>query len=399
MVRVDRVRAHRPERHKRRPQIHASRPIDEHGHPHDRAASPAHRGDGIAHRLTGREHIVHDEDARSRTHPLSAAERATRADFVALGVERAGPDLPGDFLSDQHAAGRRPRDHVNARGEPFDDARAQLLGERRTFEDAELLEVPRRVEAGRKNEVTIEKRAGVAENSLGVVLRQRHFASIPHTMRSGGMRIIDVTLTLRPDMPTWPGEQGPVIEPHSRIADGRPANVSILTFANHTGTHVDPPIHMLEGAASVERMPLESMIGPCRVLRYDGRRSIDAAWLKGQNVPRSVTRLLFRTPNSELWRDPAHAFVKEFVALDETAATWCIEHGIVLVGVDYLSIEPFGSSPKGHPVHKTLLRRDVVIIEGLDLHEVEAGDYELVCLPVKIQHGDGAPARVVLLER
>jgi arylformamidase len=212
------------------------------------------------------------------------------------------------------------------------------------------------------------------------------------------MKILDVTLTLRPDMPTWPGEPGPVIRPHSRIADGRSANVSVLTLANHTGTHVDPPIHFIEGAASVEEMPLEAMIGPCHVLRYDARQPISAQWLEEQGVPPSVTRILLRTPNSELWREPAHAFVREFVALDDSAGRWCVEHGMVLVGLDYLSIEPFGSSPRGHPVHKALLRANVVIIEGLDLHEVDAGDYELICLPVKIQRGDGAPARVVLLQ-
>lgn len=214
------------------------------------------------------------------------------------------------------------------------------------------------------------------------------------------MRIIDVTLTLRPDMPTWPGEQEPVITPHSRIAQGRSANVSIVSFANHTGTHVDPPIHFLEGAATVEELPLEAMLGPCRVLSYEGAAHMSAAWLDAQRIPREVMRLLFRTRNSELWgRDPAHAFVKEFVALDESAARWCVDHGVVLVGVDYLSVEPFGSSPKGHPVHKTLLRRNVVIVEGLDLHAVEPGDYELVCLPLKLQRGDGAPARVVLVQR
>lgn len=213
------------------------------------------------------------------------------------------------------------------------------------------------------------------------------------------MKIIDVTLAMRPDMPTWPGEQGPRVEPHSRISAGKPANVSLVSFANHTGTHVDPPVHFLEGTGSVDEMPLEAMLGPCRVLRYDGPPHITGAWLEGQRVPPSVTRLLFRTRNSELWRDPTHAFVREFVALDETAAQWCVERGVVLVGVDYLSIEPFGSSPKGHPVHKTLLRKNVVIVEGLDLREADPGDYELVCLPMKLHRGDGAPARVVLVRR
>ncbi len=213
------------------------------------------------------------------------------------------------------------------------------------------------------------------------------------------MKIIDVTLTMRPDMPTWPGEPGPRIEPHSRIAAGEPANVSILTFGDHTGTHVDPPLHMLEDGYGVDAMPLASLLGPCRVLRYDGQTHLSAAWLERQALPRSVTRVLFRTRNSELWRTPNHAFQRSFIALDETAGRWLADRGAVLVGVDYLSIEPFGSSPKGHPVHKALLRKGAVIIEGLDLHAVAPGDYEIACLPVKIQRGDGAPARVVLIQR
>ncbi len=213
------------------------------------------------------------------------------------------------------------------------------------------------------------------------------------------MRIIDVTLTLRPDMPTWPGEPGPSIEPHSRIEEGKPANVSVITFADHTGTHVDPPLHMLEGTPGVDELRLEALVGPCRVLQHDGGTHVSGPWLDAQKIPRSVTRLLFRTRNSERWRAPTREFDKAFIALDESAARWCVDHGIVLVGIDYLSIEPFGSSPKGHPVHKTLLRKGVVIIEGLDLHAVEPGDYEVACLPLKVLHGDGAPARVVLIRR
>lgn len=213
------------------------------------------------------------------------------------------------------------------------------------------------------------------------------------------MKIIDVTLTLRPDLPTWPGEPGPKIVPHSRIADGKPANVSILTFGDHTGTHVDPPLHMLADGYGADELPLDAMLGPCRVLGYDGEGHITSAWLATQDLPPSVTRVLFRTRNSALWRTPDHAFERGFVALDESAGRALADHGVALVGVDYLSVEPFGSSPKGHPVHKALLRKGAVIIEGLDLHAVEPGDYELLCLPLKIQRGDGAPARVVLVRR
>jgi arylformamidase len=213
------------------------------------------------------------------------------------------------------------------------------------------------------------------------------------------MKIIDVTLALRSDMPTWPGEPGPRITPHSQIAEGKPANVSILTFANHTGTHVDPPLHMLADGYGVDELPLEALLGPARVIGYESAAHISGQWLDRQRIPRTVTRFVFRTLNSDLWRAPNREFRKDFVALDETAGQWLADHGAVLVGVDYLSVEPFGSSPKGHPVHKTLLRRGAVIIEGLDLHQVEPGDYEIVCLPLKVLRGDGAPARVVLIER
>ncbi len=213
------------------------------------------------------------------------------------------------------------------------------------------------------------------------------------------MRLIDVTLTMRPDLTSWPNEPGLEVKPHSRIADGKPANVSVLTFANHSGTHVDPPVHFLEGTRTVEDLSLDALVGPCRVVGYDGATHISSEWLERASLPRDAKRLLFKTRNSKHWRDPAHAFDREFVALDESAARWCVDHGIVLVGVDYLSVEPFGSSPRGHPVHKTLLRANVVIVEGLDLRAAEPGEYELVCLPLKILRGDGAPARAILIRR
>jgi arylformamidase len=213
------------------------------------------------------------------------------------------------------------------------------------------------------------------------------------------VKIYDVTLTLRPDMPTWPGEPGPALRPHSRLADGAPANVSILTLGDHTGTHVDPPAHMLEGGAGVDRLPLAALLGPCRVLGYDGAGHIGADWLERQSLDPSVSRILLRTRNSERWRAGDTRFDQSFVALDETAGGWFAARGALLVGIDYLSIEPYGSGAKGHPVHKALLRKGIVIVEGLDLHDVAPGEYEIACLPLKIRDGDGAPARVVLLRR
>ncbi len=212
------------------------------------------------------------------------------------------------------------------------------------------------------------------------------------------MRVHDVSLVLRPDMPTWPGEGGPVVAPLKRMAKGDSSNVSLVTFGDHTGTHVDPPVHFIEGAATVESLPVDALVGSCRVVGYEGRGHISADWLSSAGVPHGTERILFKTRNSDLWRD-ARPFEKEFVALDATAAQWLVDAGVKLVGVDYLSVEPFGSGKIGHPVHVALLSARVVIIEGLDLHDVSPGEYDLVCGPLKIQGGTGSPARVFLIER
>jgi len=209
--------------------------------------------------------------------------------------------------------------------------------------------------------------------------------------------IHDVTLVMRPGMPTWPGEDGPSIEPLRRIAKGDGANVSVVRFGNHTGTHVDPPIHFIEGANTVDKLPLDALAGPCTVIAYDGETHISAAWLKAHGIA-GAKRVLFKTRNSELWRTRA-PFDERFVAIDESGAEWLVAQRVKLVGVDYLSVEPFGSGKSGHPVHVKLLAASVVIVEGLDLSEVAPGDYELFCGPLKLEHGDGAPARVLLIER
>ncbi len=211
------------------------------------------------------------------------------------------------------------------------------------------------------------------------------------------MKIHDVTLVLRPGMPTWPGEDGPSIEPLRRIARGDGANVSVVRFANHTGTHVDPPIHFIEGANTVDKLPVDALAGPCRVIAYDGETHISAAWLESHGVA-GAERVLFKTRNSELWRTGA-PFDEHFVAVDVSGAEWLVAHRVKLVGVDYLSVEPFGSGKIGHPVHVKLLAASVVIVEGLDLSNVGAGAYELFCGPIKLERGDGAPARVFLIER
>jgi len=202
------------------------------------------------------------------------------------------------------------------------------------------------------------------------------------------MNVHDVSLVMRPGMPTWPGEEGPKITPLRRIAKGDSANVSVVTFSDHTGTHVDPPVHFIEGAGTVDELPVDALVGPCRVIGFERA-----------GVPASTERILFKTRNSERWREPARPFDRDFVALDRTAARWCVDRGMKLVGIDYLSIEPQGPEKEGYPTHKTLLGAKIVIIEGLDLGEVRPGEYELACGAIKFEGGDGAPARVFLIER
>jgi arylformamidase len=200
-------------------------------------------------------------------------------------------------------------------------------------------------------------------------------------------------------MTTWGDEPGVTIAPLRRLAKGDTANVSLLTLGDHTGTHVDPPLHFIEDGKAVDELPLDALLGPCRVLGYDGEGNVSAEWLERARVPADATRLLFKTRNSELWRDPLHHYTRDIVAVNASAARWCVARGVRLVGVDYLTIEPQGPEKAGYPTHKTLLGAGVVIVEGLDLRSVAPGPYELVCAPLKIAHGDGAPARVFLIQR
>lgn len=207
------------------------------------------------------------------------------------------------------------------------------------------------------------------------------------------MRIYDITVPIRAAMPIYEGDPGVNIEPWSQLAKGDSANVSFLHFGAHTGTHVDAPAHFIEGANRIDSLSLDLLIGPARVIRVpDDRMEIDTEFLNACDLS-NVMRVLFHTRNSALWNE---GFRKDFTHLVPEAAEMLIARGVKLVGNDYLSVEKFHSGH--HRTHLTLLRSGAVIVEGLNLTDVPAGDYELICLPLKIAEGagDGAPARVVL---
>jgi len=206
------------------------------------------------------------------------------------------------------------------------------------------------------------------------------------------MYVYDVTRMLEAGMPTWPGEAGPKLTPIKRMAAGDAADVSHLGLGLHTGTHVDAPKHFIPGGGGAELLPLDVLIGPARVVAIRDEVEIRTEELEEAGLA-GIERVLFRTRNSEEWSDCE--FKEDFVSLAPDAAQWLADHGTKLVGVDCLSVEAFtAQEPR---THLTLLGAGVVIVEGLDLRLVPAGEYVLYCLPLKLAGADGAPARAVLI--
>ena len=194
-------------------------------------------------------------------------------------------------------------------------------------------------------------------------------------------------------MPVYEGDPGIEIKAWSALADGKSSNVSVLHFGAHTGTHVDAPAHFIEGARRIDALSLEVLIGPARVVKVpDDMIEIGPDFVATCNLD-GVERVLFHTRNSSFWNE---GFRKDFTHLSPEAAQTLVDLGVKLVGTDYLSIEKFHSGH--HRTHLALLSKNVIIVEGLNLSEIEAGDYELICLPLKIAEGagDGSPARAVL---
>lgn len=210
------------------------------------------------------------------------------------------------------------------------------------------------------------------------------------------MRTYDVTLTIAPELPVWPGDPPIELERISKIEVGDSANVSRINMTVHVGTHVDAPYHFLGGdTMTVDLLPLNILIGRAYVLQLPGNVDlITAEILERCEIPARTRRLLFKTRNSDLWRQPATGFQTDYVALSPDGAQYLVDRGIKLVGIDYLSIAAFN---EGAATHEILMRAGIVIIEGLNLSEVGQGRYSLYCLPLKISGSDGAPARVILI--
>jgi arylformamidase len=207
------------------------------------------------------------------------------------------------------------------------------------------------------------------------------------------MQIFDVSVPISDRLPTWPGDPKLSLVRASSIANGDAANVSRLDAGVHTGTHVDAPVHFVDGAPGIDSIPIETLVGPCLVVAADP----PGLELRPEDLPATEhIRILFKTRNSQRWAAAEEAFDTEFVAVGAALAARLVAEGKRLVGVDYLSVESY-HAPFEHPVHHALLEARVVVVEGLDLSRVEPGEYDLYCLPLKLVGSDGAPARTVLV--
>ena len=206
-------------------------------------------------------------------------------------------------------------------------------------------------------------------------------------------RIFDISVPIRTGGVVYPGNPAIDITLVSAVARGNTANVSQIVFGSHTGTHADSSRHFFDGAQPVDQIPLDRLIGSARLIvmgddvRSVGEKELRAAGIEGQK------RVLIRTRNSGLLKQKE--FVPDYTFIAPDGAQYLVDIGVELVGVDYLSIEQFHSGH--HKTHRTLLARDIVIIEGLALDEPPAGDYEFICLPLRLEGLDGAPARAVLI--
>jgi arylformamidase len=204
---------------------------------------------------------------------------------------------------------------------------------------------------------------------------------------------IDISLTLKSDMVHWPGDPPVFIDRVREMDRGDMVNLSKITMGAHSGTHVDAPVHYIKGAKGVDRLLFDLLIGPARIIEIADTDTIKEKELAGHGIKKGE-RILLRTRNSIKKILFSDTFSEDFVYMEKGAAEFLVTRGIKTLGVDYLSVG--GYKKNGSDVHRTLLSAEVIVIEGLDLTEVLPGDYDMICLPMKILDSDGAPARVIL---
>jgi len=206
---------------------------------------------------------------------------------------------------------------------------------------------------------------------------------------------IDISVRLHERMPLWPGSPGVRVSRTRSFEAGDEVTESRLDMDVHCGTHVEGSMHLIAGGDSLQTIPLDAFVGLAWVADLRGTREIGVDDLESSAVPADIERLLIRTNNSELWSDERHTFRRDFAALTADGATWVVDHGIRLVGLDYLSVQLYDDDLE---THRILMRAGVAILEGLNLASVASRAYRLTCLPLSLSETEAAPARAILEE-
>jgi arylformamidase len=221
-----------------------------------------------------------------------------------------------------------------------------------------------------------------------VLVADQHSRTVPKSrFQSKCMKIYDVTRSISVGTPSYPGDPPTAIARVADVARGDPFTLSSVSISSHAGTHVDAPCHVMPHGGAVDGLDLDAMIGRALVVGIHDGPEVTAHALERADISPETRRLLLKTRRGQ----QGDAF------LTPDAARWIVDRDIRLVGIDTLSVDPPGSLSLG--AHRSLLEAGVVVIEGLELAAVPPGEHTLVCLPLKLEGCDGAPARVVLLDR
>lgn len=209
------------------------------------------------------------------------------------------------------------------------------------------------------------------------------------------MNIIDISIPLSEKTPVWEGDKGISVPRVAKIEEGSDFNVSRIELGVHAGTHIDAPFHVLENGITVDKIPLDALIGSVQVVEIAyGISVIDKSCLMKLNFQDGIDRILFKTSNSIYWETDPFSFNKEYVAINSEGAKYLADMDLSLVGVDYFSVSSYDDLKEPHLI---LLDRGIVILENIDLGQVVPGIYKIICLPMKIIGTDGAPVRAVLI--
>ena len=207
------------------------------------------------------------------------------------------------------------------------------------------------------------------------------------------MKVIDISQTLEDTMICYPSLKRFELNWLRNYDKGDRVNLSQISLASHVGTHVDAPYHYIKEGKKLKDIDLEIFYGPVKVVEVPrDKRQIDIEFLK--KIGEIPDRILFKTRNSELYG--LNEFTEEYVYIEREAANYLAESSVCLIGIDYFSVDKYKSP--GKEAHLALLSKDIVLLEGIILREVEEGSYLLACFPLKVKEGEAAPCRAVLIE-